>query len=90
MHVFQYRHLLCACKQSFIQLLCNSSIHFITQSFNKFLLTSARHLSTGHRDGDTAVKNTGIVPELVGFTFKLEETVPIIWLLKVNSGTKGR
>lgn len=70
--------------------LYDSFIQFITQSFNKYLLTSAGDFSSGHCYGDTAVNNTGTGPDRTEFTFKLEEIIGVIWFLKVNTDTKGR
>lgn len=55
-----------------------------------YVLTSVRWVSSNHCDGDTAANNTGIVPDLMDFTFKFEEILCIIWFLKANAGTKGR
>ena len=52
----------------------------LPRSFNKYLL---QHFSDGHCYGDSAVTNTGIGPDATGFTFELEETIFIIWFLKV-------
>lgn len=72
-----------------VSCLCNSFIQFVTQSL-KYVLTSVRCVSSDHYDGDTAANNTGIVPDLMDFTFKFEEIICIIWFLKANAGTKGR
>ena len=60
----------------------------MTHSFNSSLnhstsIYSLQHFSDGHCYGDSAVTNTGIGPDATGFTFELEETIIIIWFLKV-------
>ena len=62
------------------------SVVYVAHSFNSSLnhstsIYSLQNFSDGHCYGDSAVTNTGIGPDATWFT--LEETIFIIWFLKV-------